>query len=426
MDELLEADRLRESSLVQTGRVGGPHDQGREIRSEGDHRGFHAHAEGRVRRFFPRVHQARGHPRRSGQVERKAGFREEVESVGRGREPELVPLAHLDLRFREEHQVVQRHVGEGNGKERTESFGREGRNRRSRLPPGQRVQVVGEQFPDVVGPQRDHRQTGDPDPPGGHGNVDAQRAEHFGPEHASRKYLDPAEPGMAHPALDRRFGEREVARSDLELRDPDGPRELPEHPYEVAQGHAGLPDDPLALAEFEMVARIDRLDPEVPIDGVDPERRGRALSEVAGADGRCLRPEHGSRRDSGVVAPPPSRTQCGGFPGQGATFVRCGHAGEEVLCRRTSREPLWPEGVVDRPGRVVLRHEEDVIVPEFGFEDRPLALLESEPDEELRELVEPRTVGILPNAPDERDRRPNIVRSEPAALPGTGDELGRG
>ena len=80
--------------------------------------------------------------------------------------------------------------------------------------------------------------------------------------------------------------------------------------------------------------------------------------------------------------------------------MRCGHAGEEVLCRRTSREPLWPEGgVVDRPGRVVLRHEEDVIVPEFGFEDRPLALLESEPDEELRELVEPRTVRDSPERP---------------------------
>src|SRR5271157_216977 len=178
-----------------------------------------------------------------------------------------------------------------------------------------------------------------------------------------------------------------------------------------------LPDDPLALVELEVVASVDLFATEVAVDREHPERGSRVPREVAGRDRGRLRAEHRADGDPDVVRARPPRPEGRGRTGERSALVDRGDAGEEVRRGRLSLDPLDRERIVDRPRRVVLRHEQRVVVPELGLEERAFGLLEAEPDQDLLELLEPRDVRVWSCPREIRHGRPDVVGPERAAPP---------
>ena len=240
-----------------------------------------------------------------------------------------------------------------------------------------------------------------------------------GREQAAREDFDPPEVGMADVPLDGRLGERKVTRPDLQLVGPDGLGEGREDPDQVPEVQPFFADDPLALRELEVVARVELFSPEVPVDRKHAERRPRVPGEIASGDRGRLRAQHRPDRDPNVVGTGPSRAERSGHARERPTLVDRRDASKEVRRRWLPFDPFHGKRVVDRTGGVVLRHEQGIVVPELRFEERTLGLLEPEPDQDLLELLEPGDVRVRSGARHVRHRRSNIVRSERSVLPGS-------
>ena len=101
-------------------------------------------------------------------------------------------------------------------------------------------------------------------------------------------------------------------------------------------------------------------------------------------------------------------------------------ATEQVRGREVTLHPFGPERVMDGARGMVLRHEQDVVVPELRLEQRPDGLLEPEPDEEVGELVQPGDVRVFPGPASVGHGDSHVVRPVAATFPGTRGEVRRG
>ena len=352
------------------------------------------------------------------EVEAQTALREKVEAVGGHRDRQRTSLVSFHFRLGREEQIVERGVVERPTRDREQPASVEDRPRHGYGPPA--VSAARSSWKSSrmsLQPSATIARRVIPIPQAITGHFDAQGAEHFRPEQTAREDLDPPESGVADVPLDGRFGERKVARPDLHLADPDRVGEGGEDPDEVPEVEPLLSDDALALSELEVVARVDLLSPEIPVDREHAERGAGVSGEIAGGDRGGLGPQHRTDRDPGVVRSRPSGAEGGGHPRQRTTFVDRRDASKKVRRRWLSFDPFDRKCVVDRAGGMVLRHEQDVVVPELRLEDRALGLLEPEPDEDLFEFLEPGDIRVWSRPRGVGHGRPSIVRPERPVLP---------
>ena len=239
--------------------------------------------------------------------------------------------------------------------------------------------------------QRDHRHAVQPQPPGDHRDVHAERQGHLRTEQAGSAQLHPAQPRVLHVQLHGRFGEGKIRRQELDLFGlGDFPREKFQQPQQRPEIDVLPQHDAFDLEEIRRVGGVHLIVAEAARDGEIFAGRLRAGRQRAGRYGGALASQDESPRALFIeVVAPPGGTRVATVP------MRRRDAGEEGFGDlRYMRRFLDEIDVVDVPRRMELRHIEGIHVPEFGLDQRPAHFLESHADQLGFHAVEEFPVGM--------------------------------
>lgn len=150
------------------------------------------------------------------------------------------------------------------------------------------VYVRDVEIPDVGDAPLEHCEPLEPESPGEHGRIDAERGDYLGPEYSGPSELHPL-PVEEDLQLERGLGVREVRRTDADLVESHPGVELADHGDEHVEVRVLVDDDPLDLGELRQVGGVDGLLPEYARNGERLPGRVRMLRDVPYAADRAVR-----------------------------------------------------------------------------------------------------------------------------------------
>jgi hypothetical protein len=162
--------------------------------------------------------------------------------------------------------------------------------------------------------------------------------------------------------------------------------ELLQEAKEVPEGEPSPAHDPFRLMELEMVLGVHRVPPEDQVHAVHPERRTRMTGQVPHGGRGGLAPEHHPPGHRLLVRGLPSLRERCPLPGEGPALMGSRHAPEERVGEASSLQTGHRQHVMEGPGRMLLGHEQQVVVVELLFHDRTAVFLEAKAHQDLLHL----------------------------------------
>ncbi len=220
---------------------------------------------------------------------------------------------------------------------------------------------------------------------------------------------------MLHVQFDRRLGKRKIGREKfafLGLGHLTGEKiQQPQQNFEV---DIRRQHDAFDLKEVAGVRRIDMVVPKAARDGkVLARHRGRR-GQGSGGYRRPLASKHQSPSPFAIVGVPPA-----GRARRPAVLVGRGHSAQERFGDgRPMRRLLHEVHVVNIAGRVKLRHEERVHVPELGLHERTAHLLKAHADQFPLHQVQKLPIGMPPAHRNTRRAEADRIFAKAGAAPG--------
>ena len=213
-----------------------------------------------------------------------------------------------------------------------------------------------------------------------------KRCGDFLAEDTCAAHLDPADAFDIHFGIEARLGVGIVRGLEPHALKAHPVVELAEDPEQVPERDTLVHHDPLELLELGKVRGVDRLAPVDPADAEGLDGRVRVLCKVLDGEARRVGPEHALL---GLLLLP------GAAPaGRGCVPAGDVHRLHLLVPLREGEGLAEVEGVLHLPGRVVLRLEEGVEVPEGLLDDAAVEFRKSHLEEDLPHLRDDPLVGM--------------------------------
>ena len=229
------------------------------------------------------------------------------------------------------------------------------------------VEIGAIEFADIRDAEADHGEAFDAEAPGEDREFAAERQRDFGAEDAGAAHLDPfAARFHVDDDVDARLGVRVERRFELHAAEAHLRVELLQRAHQRREVRFFVDDDAVDLMEHGQVFEADRFVAVGPADAEELAGRVRVGGQCANRGGGGVRAEHDLLRALG--APGVAPAFAAGFP---AVFVRAADRLDDLRGRqRRRRRMTHVERVLHLAGRVVLRLEEGVEVPERRLDHR--------------------------------------------------------